>query len=182
MIQDVITWWSFTYFMTIRALYLWSAVDKWVDDCDSAKLKLLKLSAEEWKHVEYIIALLYPFFQFTRALSKTKGPTIHWVWAIYNSLFQHLEDWHDEADYESLWKESLQLAIENAQLKFGKYYKWTGHVKGELYAVAAVLDPHLWMNSYNSEHWKWKEWIAYQAVIIQFYKKHYMKYEQSAQS
>ena len=129
--------------MTIRALYLQSAVNKWVDDCDSAKLKLLKLSAEEWKHVEYIIALLYPFFRFTRALLKTKGPTIHQVWAIYNSLFQHLENQHDETDYESLWKESLQLAIKNAQLKFDKYYKQTEHVKEELYAVAAVLNSHL---------------------------------------
>jgi len=66
-------------------------------------------------------------------------------------------------------------------LKFGKYDKQTGHVKEELYAVAAVLDPHLQMNSYNPEHWEREEQIAYQATIIQFYKKHYMKYEQSAQ-
>ena len=61
-IQDVITWWDFTYCMTIQTLYFQSAVNKWIDDCDRSKLKLLKLCAEKWKHVEYIIVFLYFFF------------------------------------------------------------------------------------------------------------------------
>ena len=165
--------------MAIRALYLRSAVDKWIDDCDRPKLKLLKLCAEEWKHVEYIIALLYPFFRFTRALSKSTGPTIHRMWAIYNSLFQHLEDRYSEAEYEPVWKNGLQTAIENAQDKFGKYYKRTGHVRGEFYAVAAVLDPYLRMNAYRPDHWEPAERMTYRAQIVRFYEAHYMQYESS---
>ena len=78
--------------------------------------------------------------------------TIHQVWAIYNSLFQHLEDQHSEAGYEPVWKDGLQTAIENAQDKFGKYYKQTGHVREELYAVAAILDSYFQMNAYKSEN------------------------------
>ena len=178
-IQDVITRWGSTYCMAIRALYLRSAVDKWIDDCDRPKLKLLKLCVEEWKHVEYMIALLYSFYWSTRALSKFTDPTIHWVWAIYNSLFQHLENWHSEAGYEPVWKNGLQTVIENAQDKFDKYYKWTEHVREELYAVAVILDSYLWMNAYRPEHWEWKEQMTYQAQIVQFYKAHYMQYESS---
>ena len=90
-----------------------------------------------------------------------------------------MEDRHSEAGYEPVWKDGLQTAIENAQDKFGKYYKRTGHVRGELYAVAAVLDPYLRMNAYRPEHWEREERMAYRAQIVQFYEAHYMQYESS---
>ena len=159
---------------------LTKAVNKWVGDYDRSKLKLLKLYAVKWKHIEYMIAFLYSFFWFTRALSKFTDSTIHQVWAIYNSLFQHLKNQYSETEYKSVWKNDLQTVIENAQNKFDKYYKWTEHVKEKLYAVAAVLDSYLWMNAYKSEHWEQKEWMTYQAQIVQFYEAHYMQYESSS--
>ena len=91
-----------------------------------------------------------------------------------------MKNQYSKIEYESVWKNDLQIVIENAQNKFDKYYKWTEHVKKELYAVAAVLDSYLWMNAYKSEHWKQKEWMTYWAQIVQFYEAHYMQYESSS--
>ena len=126
-----------------------------------------------------MIALLYPFYRFTRALSKFTDSTIHQVWAIYNNLFQHLENQHSEAEYKPVWKNDLQTVIKNAQDKFDKYYKQTEHVREELYAVAAVLDPYLRMNAYRPEHWEREEQMTYRVQIVQFYEAHYMQYESS---
>ena len=86
--------------MLIQALLLQDAMNKWVDDCDSSKLKLLKLSNVEWKHIEYLITLLYSFYRYTKALSATSGCIVHQVWQIYNNLFQHLENQCKEVEYE----------------------------------------------------------------------------------
>jgi len=78
-----------------------------------------------------------------------------------------------------MWKNDLQTVIENAQNKFDKYYKWTEHVREEFYAVAAILDSYFQINAYRLKHWEQKEWMTYQAQIIQFYEAHYMQYESS---
>ena len=118
-------------------------MDLWVDNCDSKKVKNLKLSAEEWKHVKYIIALLYSFHHYIKALSVSKSCTVHQAWQIYNDLFQHLEDQLEEAECETKWKDVLITAINAAKNKFKKYYEETEGIKELLYAVAAVLNPHL---------------------------------------
>ena len=78
-----------------------------------------------------------------------------------------------------MWKNDLQTVIENAQNKFDKYYKWTEHIREELYIVVAVLDSYLQMNAYKSDHWKPAEQMTYQAQIVWFYEAHYMQYESS---
>ena len=138
--------------MLIQALLLQDAMNKWIDDCNSSKLKLLKLSDVKWKHIEYLITLLYSFYHYIKALSATSGYIIHWVWQIYNNLFQHLENWCKEAEYEIEWKKSLTTLIKVAKKKFSVYYEQTKHVREEFYAVATILNPYIWMNTYNSEH------------------------------
>ena len=76
-------------------------------------------------------------------------------------------------EYEIEWKESLTTAIEAAKKKFSVYYKWTGHVREEFYAIATILNSYIQMNAYNLEHWKQEKWQVYQEQILQFYEKHY---------
>jgi hypothetical protein len=49
------------------------------------------LDDEEWRQVDYLLLLTEPFFDFTLELSKTKDVTVHYVFKIYNKLFEHLE-------------------------------------------------------------------------------------------
>ena len=72
-----------------------------------------------------------------------------------------MKNWYAETEYEFHWKNDLQTALEKAQNKFVKYYKWTKDVKEELYAVAAVLNSYLQMNAYKSENWKPAEQMTY---------------------
>ena len=90
-----------------------------------------------------MIAFLFSFFWFIKTFFKFTDFTIHWMWAIYNNLFQHLKNWYSEAEYELMWKNDLQIIIKNAQNKFDKYYKWTKHVRKKFYAITAVLDSYL---------------------------------------
>ena len=124
-------------------------------------MKLLKLYAEKWKHVKYIIVFLYFFFQFIRVFFKFTNSTVHQVWAIYNNFFQYLKNWYSKTEYKLVWKNNLQTVIENAQNKFDKYYKQIKHVKEEFYVIAAVLDSYFQMNAYRSDHWKLTEWMTY---------------------
>jgi len=138
--------------MLIQTLLLQDAINKWIDDYDSSKLKLLKLSNVKWKHIEYLITLLYSFYRYIKTLSTTSGCTVHQVWQIYNNLFQHLENQYKEAEYEIEWKKSLTTAIEVAKKKFSIYYEQTKHVREEFYAIATILNSYIWMNTYNSKH------------------------------
>ncbi len=64
-----------------------------------------------------------------------------------------------------------------AQNKFSKYYGRTWGIKGELYAVAAILDPSLRMSAYDPAHWEKHEIAEYRDEILQFYENHYLQYE-----
>ncbi len=86
--------------MLIQMLHLQPAVEEWLNTSDNPKLRLLRISEVEVKHMKYIVTLLYPFYCYTKALSTTSGPTIHMVWRVYNKLFQHLENQLKEADLE----------------------------------------------------------------------------------
>ena len=99
-----------------------------------------------------MIVLLFSFFWFTKTLFKFTDFIIDQVWAIYNSLFQHMKNWYAETEYKSHWKNDLQTTLEKAQNKFVKYYKQTENIKEKLYAIIAVLDSYFQMNVYKSEN------------------------------
>ena len=77
-----------------------------------------------------------------------------------------MKNQYAETEYESHWKNDLQTALENAQNKFVKYYKWTKDVKEKLYVIVVILDSYFQMNVYKSENWKSAEQMTYQAQII----------------
>lgn len=165
--------------MCIRALRLREFVDQWIELSDSVKINRLRLSDIEWRQVEYVVALLYPFYRCTQAVSRTKGPGIHKVWRVYNSLFEHLEKRLEEAEKETGWKHALCSAIEAGKAKFSEYYARTGDAFGDLYAVAAVLDPTRRFSAYNPSDWTKDERKEYYQKIEGFYADNYAdKYEQ----
>jgi hypothetical protein len=76
--------------MPRRAKRLQSTFDEY---CFEHGLPHLKLYADEWRQVEYLlwITKTQPFFKSTPTLSKTKDITIHRDFGIYNGLFDHLD-------------------------------------------------------------------------------------------
>jgi len=181
-VQDVKTRWDSTYAMCIRALRLREFIDKWIDLSDSVKINRLRLLNIDWSQVEYVIALLYPFYRCTQAVSRTKGPGIHKVWRVYNGLFEHLEKRLEEAQKETVRRHSLCSAIQAGMAKFSEYYAKTADAFGDFYAVAAVLDPTRRFNAYNPSDWTKEERKEYYQKIEQFYKDNYAtQYEQAIQ-
>ena len=75
----------------------------------------------------------------------------------------------------------ITISIDVTQDKFKKYYEDTDEKKNILYAVMTVLNSHLWMNVYESEHWTRNEQATYQQLILQFYAEHYKQYENDIQ-
>ncbi len=115
----------------------------------------------EWKQVEYVLAILYPFWKYTQAVLVSRGITIYWAWQVYNKLFQHLEDQADEAEKEGQWKEPLLQALQAAKAKLGIYYRYTKKEKSIIYAVIAILDPSWWLHVYDLDTWTAQEWKSY---------------------
>ena len=167
--------------MLIQVYYFQIAIDSWISDFENQKLQKLKLFFVKWKHVMYMIALLYSFHVCTKHFSTTKNFTVHQAWQIYNKLFQHFENQYAETEQKIEWKNMITISIDVTQDKFKKYYKDMNEKKNILYAVTAVLNSCFWMNVYKLKHWTRNEQATYQQLIFQFYVKHYKQYENDVQ-
>ena len=160
-VQNVKSWFDFTYNMFIWAYYLQIAIDSWISDSENQKLQKLKLSSVKWKHMMYMIAFLYSFHVCIKHFSATKNFTVHQAWQIYNKLFQHLENQYAETEQKIEWKNMITISIDAAWDKFKKYYENTNEKKNIFYAVMIVLNSCFWMNVYKSEHWTRNEQAIY---------------------
>ena len=75
----------------------------------------------------------------------------------------------------------ITISIDVIWDKFKKYYEDMNEKKSILYAIVIILNSHLQMNVYESEHWTRNEQAIYQQLILQFYVKHYKQYESDVQ-
>jgi hypothetical protein len=124
------------------------------------------LDDEEWRQVDYLLLITEPFFNFTLELSKTKDVTAHYVFKIYNKLFEHLEQSITQLRRKRIfWKKQMLKALENARTKLDSYYSETDHVPGHIYAINTMLSPKDKFRFFMTEDWdnKWRE--TYQKAI-----------------
>lgn len=177
MVQDVQTRWNSTFAMAIRALLLKDTLNQFLDQTDHAKLQELYLAPDEWKQVEYVIVILFPFWQYTQAISISWDISIHLAWQIYNKLFQHLESRSREAERERTWREPLLKALQAAKDKLSDYYSQTDNDFGIFYAVTTVLDPSKRMNAFHEDDWTKDERKFQKQRILQFYEDNYQQYK-----
>jgi len=89
MVQDVRTRWNSTIAMLQRAVRMRPVIREWVKT--EPKFIDIYPTSDEWKQIEYVIAILHPFLKWTNLVSTSTGPTIHHAWRIYNGLFEHIE-------------------------------------------------------------------------------------------
>jgi hypothetical protein len=119
-IQDVRTRWNSTFLILRRAKRL---RDIFTPFCAQYSCEEMLLNREEWRQVDYLLYITQPFFDYTTQLSKTRDITAHYVFKIYNKLFEHLEQSMNQLRRKRmLWKQQMFRALEAGRLKLDEYY------------------------------------------------------------
>jgi len=155
--------------MCERAIQLQAYIDEWLvkeialrgprsgngenADVDSNDFKQLRLSATEWSHLRVVAKMLRRFKHATNQLSETSKPQIRFIWMMYNSLFDFLdqmtEELDDHHDQDQEWPEVVREAAEKGREKLRKYYSKTDEERGYLFNCATILDPTQKLTAYE---------------------------------
>ncbi|KAG0156603.1 hypothetical protein PDIDSM_3784 [Penicillium digitatum] len=127
-IQDVKTRWNSTFLMLRRAKRLRAIFSLFCTEYDCEEMLL---SEQEWRQIDYLLCITEPFFDYTTQLSKTRDVTAHYVFKIYNKLFDHLERSQAQLRRKRVpWKKQMLEALE-AGLSLMR----------NIYAISTMLAP-----------------------------------------
>ncbi|CEJ62588.1 hypothetical protein PMG11_11085 [Penicillium brasilianum] len=156
-IQDVKTRWNSTFLMLRRAKRLCAIFTPFCVEYDREDLLL---NNEEWRQVDYLLCITKPFFDYTTQLSKTRDIAAHYVFRVYNKLFEHLEQSMKQLRRKRVpWKKHMLDALEAGRLKLDEYYSQTDNVRGHIYAVNTMLAPVNKFQFFLTDDWdqKWRD-------------------------
>ena len=141
LIMDVSTRWNSTALMLQRAHRLRPYTEAWIRMYPD--YQAFWTTPDEWKVVEYMLTILEPLQYWTLWMSKRRDFTLHFVLRIYNSMFDHFEEFIKrlsvkQADY----KKDLLKALKAATHKLKHYYKKCTPRNCTLLLMATMLDPY----------------------------------------
>lgn len=140
--------------MLKRAYQLRIAIDHYITANTKYDLSSLVMTPAEWRQVAYLRELLREFAIYTVSLSEHTGTTIHRVYDIYDSLFNHIEDYLTRLlNKQFRWKKILYKGLEAAQDKLRKYYQDTYEFHGDMYAIATILNPCSKLEGFRGASW-----------------------------
>lgn len=176
-IQDVRTRWNSTFLMLRHAQRLQSAFDGF---CAEFNLPDMKMDKDEWRQVDYLLTITYPFFKFTSSLSATTDVTIHNVFGIYNTLFTHIDKAKAQLARKRVgWKRVMKSALDYARNKLAEYYGKTDDIPGDLYAIATILGPRNKLAFFSGKDWE-PHWAPRYRNSLEAYIQPYQeRYKQS---
>jgi hypothetical protein len=150
--QDVRTRWNSTYLLLRCAKRLQSVFDEF---CAQYSRHDLQLSQEEWRQIDYLLAITQPFFPFITTLSKSKHITVHTVFDIYNKLFSYLERSMAQLARKKVnWKAVILSALKQAKSKLSQYYSMTNDIPGDLYAIGTILASQNKLHFFSTKEWE----------------------------
>ncbi|KAI3286490.1 hypothetical protein DTO002I6_8161 [Penicillium roqueforti] len=176
-IQDVRTRWNSTFLMLRRAKRLQSVLNEFCSQYDNQELQP---SLDEWRQIDYLLSITQPFFTFTTSLSKTKEITIHSVFAIYNTLFSHLEKSRAQLARKMVhWKKVMLCAIHAATLKLSEYYKLTNDIDGDLYAIGTILAPQNKLEFFSGRGWEPHWRVQYRKSLENYLVPYQQRYSET---
>jgi hypothetical protein len=77
------------------------------------------------------------------------------VFAIYNTLFTHLEKSRARLAQKKVgWKKVILSALQSARLKLSEYYGKTDEIDGDLYAIGIILAPQNKLEFFSTKDWE----------------------------
>lgn len=169
-IQDVRTRWNSTFLMLRRAKRLHNIFTLF---CAEHGCEEMLLQDEEWRQVDYLLCITEPFFDYTTQLSKTRDVTAHYVFKIYNKLFEHLERSMKQLQRKRApWKQQMLHALEAGRTKLDEYYSQTDNIRGHIYAVSTMLAPVNKFKFFLTKDWdqKWRNTYrkSFQQALIPY--------------
>ncbi|QKX61420.1 uncharacterized protein TRUGW13939_08568 [Talaromyces rugulosus] len=169
-IQDVKTRWNSTFLMLRRAKRLRAIFSLFCAEYDCEEMLL---SEHEWRQIDYLLCITEPFFDYTTQLSKTRDVTAHYVFKIYNRLFDHLERSQTQLQRKRVpWKKQMLDALDAGRTKLDEYYAQTDTIRGHIYAVSTMLAPVNKFRFFLSSDWdqKWRDIYrnAFQQALIPY--------------
>src|SRR5437762_4843868 len=129
--------------MLARALFLWKAIDQFVDDeNEDNDLSIYKLIRKEWDQAEVIVMILLSFKLTSVHLQATKRSGIDMIFWEYESLFNKIDTIKStfmRPEYrEKEWIQKLHAGIEELSKKLQEYYSRTEHAF--VYSDACILE------------------------------------------
>ncbi|KAJ5751403.1 uncharacterized protein N7511_008368 [Penicillium nucicola] len=176
-IQDVRTRWNSTFLMLRRAKRLQSAFD---DFCVQFNLTDMRMDGDEWRQVDYLLSITYPFFKFTSSLSATTDVTIHNVFGIYNALFTHIDKAKAQLARKKVgWKRVMKSALDRARDKLTEYYGKTDDIPGDLYAIATILAPRNKLEFFTTSEWEPHWGPRYKKSLEAYIQPYRQRYEET---
>lgn len=172
-IQDVRTRWNSTFLMLRRAKRLRSIFAPFCAEYDCEEMLL---QDKEWQQVDYLLCITKSFFDYTTQLSKTRDVTAHYVFKIYNKLFEHLEQSMKQLRQKHTpWKQQMLHALEASRTKLDEYYSQTDHIQGHIYAVSTMLAPVNKFKFFLTKDWdqKWRNTYrtSFQEALIPYQER-----------
>ncbi len=175
LLQDVKTRWNSTYLMCVRCLRLQEAIDEyWGTVSRRRAVRDLKLSAVEWKKVEYLVELMKPYAMHGVLLGASVRPTIGLVWEKYMSLFDHID--REKAVLgrkQQQWKTQLVPALDAARKKLDDYFQKTKSYLGELYNIGTMLNPSQKNRIYRQRNFEVDDYDTHTENFRNYFKDYY---------
>lgn len=181
LLLDVKTRWHSTATMVKRALELKSAINEFVDERE--ELRKLRLTDSEWAQAEIILSSLRPFWNCALRLMESSSINTHLVYAIYNHLFDHLDDYAEKlrANSNIFTTARTQLidALVAARVFLTKYYTATDLSTISYYA-SILLNSRVKSKYFLKDSWAaepgeepYKE--KYERMLMKNYQNHYRR-------
>jgi hypothetical protein len=151
--------------MLVRAYRLKKEIQTFCND----EIRITCLNTKQWRQVEYLIEILYPFCVYTNAMGRTiNGPTIQNVFQVYNKLFDHLDTQIEKLlDKRLEWKKKLRQSLEAGKNQLLLYYGKTKSSLGDIYGIATILAPEHKLGLFDNHEWKDDDecnWVSFQLL------------------
>ena len=113
------------------------------------------------------------------SLSELEEPTVHQVFDVYDTLFDHIEFSMNKLQCKRIeWKVKIQNDLGNAHQKLQHYYSATYQSEGYIYVMATILNPQSKLSHFAKASWldDWDDWVAiYHQAFVKIYEHYQAK-------
>lgn len=150
LVLSVPTRWNSTWLMLTRFRRLKAAIIDYIHTYGDEE-SLVSFSRAQWRHIDYLIEILHPFYTYTCVISRMKNtPTIHLVIRVFDGLLGHLDKYIDRLSSKTTeWKQSLRVALIASRDKLHSYLERMVDGRSDVYGLTMLLDPQAKLEGFS---------------------------------